>query len=81
MFILKIKMYFIYMNLYNLVLQQFNTSLENESYSKDIFSYLSEPKHEIITNFPLRLDDGTVNLMEEQKEVLILILINIQKLN
>ena len=56
-------MYFIYMNLYDLVLQQFNTSLENETYSKDIFSYLSEPKHEIITNFPLRLDDGTVKML------------------
>mgnify|MGYP007000212877 len=31
------------MNLYDLVLQQFNTSLEKEPHNQDVLSYLSEP--------------------------------------
>ena len=50
------------MNLYNLVLEQFNTSLEKISHDKNILKYLSEPKHEIITNFPVRMDSGEVKM-------------------
>lgn len=50
------------MNLYNLVLEQFNTSLEKISHDKNILKYLSEPKHEIITNFPVRMDTGEVEM-------------------
>ena len=51
------------MNLYDLVLKQFNTALEKQSYNEDILCYLSEPKHEIITNFPIRLDNGKVKML------------------
>jgi glutamate dehydrogenase (NAD(P)+) len=51
------------MNLYDLVLKQFNTSLEKQEYDKDVLTYLSEPKHEIITNFPIRLDDGSIKML------------------
>ena len=50
------------MNLYNLVLEQFNTSLEKISHDKNILKYLSEPKHEIITNFPVRMDSGEIEM-------------------
>ena len=51
------------MNIYDLVLRQFNTALSKDTYDEDVLSYLSEPKHEIITNFPIRLDNGTVKMM------------------
>jgi len=50
------------MNLYNLVLEQFNSSLEKISHDKNILMYLSEPKHEIITNFPVRMDSGDIQM-------------------
>ena len=50
------------MNLYNLVLEQFNTSLDKISHDKNILKYLSEPKHEIITNFPVRMDSGDIEM-------------------
>ena len=53
------------MNLYNLVLEQFNTSINKISHDKDILNYLSEPKHEIITNFPVRLDTGEVKMFRD----------------
>ena len=51
------------MNIYDLVLKQFNTALSKDTYNEDVLSYLSEPKHEIITNFPIRLDNGKVKMM------------------
>ena len=52
------------MNLYNLVLEQFNDALEKTTYSNDIRKYLSEPKHEIITNFPARMDSGDIEMFK-----------------
>ena len=51
------------MNLYDLVLKQFNTAISKDTSNDDVVSYLSEPKHEIITNFPIRLDNGKVKMM------------------
>lgn len=50
------------MNLYNLVLEQFNNSIQKIEYNKEIYNFLCEPKHEIITNFPIILDSGEMKM-------------------
>ena len=51
-------------SIYDLVLEQFKKALLNEDINEDIVEYLSGPKHEIITHFPVRLNDGKVKLMK-----------------
>ena len=50
------------MNLYNLVLEQFNSAIKKTEYDENIYKYLSEPKHEIITNYPVRMDSGNIEM-------------------
>ena len=52
------------MNLYNLVIKQFNDSIQKTEYNKEIYEYLCESKHEIITNFPIILDSGEMKMFK-----------------
>merc|ERR1712166_171469 len=51
-------------NLYNLVLEQFKSAIEKTKFDSNIYRYLSEPKHEIITNFPVRMDTGDIKMFK-----------------
>lgn len=62
MFIFKNNLLFLNMNLYNLVLDQFNSAVEKVEHDSNVLRYLSEPKHEIITNFPVRMDSGQIEM-------------------
>ena len=52
------------MNLYDLVIQQYQESLKCFSIDNDIKEYLTYPKNEIMVNFPVRLDDNTVKMIK-----------------
>ena len=67
------------MTLYNLVMSQFKESVEEETdIDKNVLTYLSQPKHEIITNFPVRLDNNEIKLVRIQKCNIIIFLVLIK---
>ena len=47
---------------YEAVISQFLNTIKNEDINKEIINFLVEPKHEIITNFPVRLENGTMKI-------------------
>tara|TARA_Y100000590_G_scaffold15425_1_gene18531 strand:- start:495 stop:1733 length:1239 start_codon:yes stop_codon:yes gene_type:complete len=51
-------------SLYDLVLFQFKEAVSKDTIDEDIVEYLSAPKHEIITNFPIRLDSGKIKMFK-----------------
>ena len=52
------------MNLYDLVLQQYNQMLEKYPLDDGINEYLKYPKNEIIVHYPVRMDDNTVKMIK-----------------
>ena len=52
------------MNLYDLVLQQYNEMLQKYPLDNDINEYLKYPKNEIIVHYPVRMDDNTVKMIK-----------------
>ena len=52
------------MNLYDLVIQQYQKSLNCFSLDNDLQDYLTCPKNEIMVNFPIRLDDNSVKMIK-----------------
>ena len=52
------------MNLYNLVLQQYEETLKHYPLDNNIDIYLRYPKNEIIVHYPIRLDDGSVQIIK-----------------
>lgn len=52
------------MNLYDLVLQQFDDMLQFYQLDKDIENYLRYPKNEIIVHYPIRKDDNSVEIIK-----------------
>ena len=46
------------MNLYDLVLNQYNESLKTCSLDNNVNGYFQYPKNEIIIHYPIRLDNG-----------------------
>jgi glutamate dehydrogenase (NAD(P)+) len=52
------------MNLYDLVLQQFDDMLQFYELDKDIENYLRYPKNEIIVHYPIRKDDNSVEIIK-----------------
>lgn len=51
-------------NLYELVQQQYQESLKHVDVCKDVEKILSQPKNEIIVNFPVKLSNGTTKLFK-----------------
>lgn len=47
---------------YDSIISQFLNTIKNENISKEIVDFLIQPKHEIVTNFPVRLEDGTMKM-------------------
>ena len=47
---------------YNSVIAQFLETIKNENIDEESISFLVEPKHELITNFPVRLDNGSMKM-------------------
>ena len=52
------------MNLYDLVLQQYNQMLQCYQLPDDINEYLKYPKNEIIVHYPVRMDDNSVRMIK-----------------
>ena len=52
------------MNLYDLVIQQYQESLKCFSLDNDLQEYLTCPKNEIMVNFPIRLDNNKVKMIK-----------------
>ena len=52
------------MNLYDLVIQQYQESLKCFTLDNDLQEYLTCPKNEIMVNFPIRLDNNTVKMIK-----------------
>tara|TARA_A100001015_G_scaffold296674_1_gene377250 strand:- start:1487 stop:2722 length:1236 start_codon:yes stop_codon:yes gene_type:complete len=52
------------MNLYDLVLQQFDNMLKFHKLDSDIENYIRYPKNEIIVHYPIRKDDNTVEIIK-----------------
>jgi len=52
------------MNLYDLVLQQYEEMLLVNQLDDDVEEYLKHPKNEIIVNYPIRLDDNTIKMIK-----------------
>ena len=52
------------MNLYDLVLQQYNEVLTVTDIDEDIKDYLTYPKNEIIVNYPIRLDNNKIKMIK-----------------
>ena len=48
------------MNLYDLVIKQYNQILDHYDLDEDIREYITCPKNEIMVNYPIRLDNGKV---------------------
>ncbi len=51
-------------NLYRLVEQQLNSSIENSDISTDLVTIVRQPMNEIIVNFPVKLQSGEVRLFK-----------------
>jgi glutamate dehydrogenase (NAD(P)+) len=51
-------------NLYQMATSQFQRAAETVSLAPDLRTILSQPKNEIIVNFPVRMDDGTFALFK-----------------
>src|SRR5690349_13413572 len=51
-------------NLYNIVQQQLDKASKAINLSREVALILSQPKNELIVNFPVRLDDGTYRLFK-----------------
>src|SRR6266567_4248847 len=49
-------------NLYTIIQQQLDKASRAINLSKEIALILSQPKNELIVNFPVRMDDGTYRL-------------------
>ena len=54
-------------NLYHLAQSQLNQAIELCQLSNDITTILQQPKNEIIINFPVRLDNGTCQLIKSYR--------------
>ena len=54
-------------NLYKLAQEQLNNALEISNINKDIKTILQEPKNEIIINFPIRRDNGDIQLLKSYR--------------
>ena len=52
------------MNLYDLVLQQYQESLTSFDLDNEIKEYLTFPKNEIIVNYPVRLDNNSIKMIK-----------------
>ena len=52
------------MNLYDLVILQYNQIFDLYEIDEDIKEYLTFPKNEIMVNYPIRLDDGKVKMLK-----------------
>ena len=51
-------------NLYTIVQQQLDKASKSINLSREVALILSQPKNELIVNFPVRLDDGTYRLFK-----------------
>src|SRR5580765_6320346 len=51
-------------NLYTIVQQQLDKASKAINLSREVALILSQPKNELIVNFPVRLDDGTYRLFK-----------------
>ena len=51
-------------NLYELVLKQYEETSLTYDIDKDIKSYLTFPKNEIIVSYPIRLDNGEIEMIK-----------------
>ena len=52
------------MNLYDLVIQQYTQILDHYDLDEDLKDYITCPKNEIMVNYPIRLDDGSVKMLK-----------------
>ncbi len=52
------------LNMYEIALSQFNRAADAMNLEPEIRTILSQPKNEIIVNFPVRLDDGSYELFK-----------------
>lgn len=52
------------MNLYDLVLKQYDQTVERYNIDDEINEYLKYPKNEIIIHYPVRMDDGKIKLVK-----------------
>ena len=52
------------MNLYDLVILQYNQIFDLYKIDEDIKEYLTFPKNEIMVNYPIRLDNGSVKMLK-----------------
>nr|QFG74726.1 MAG: glutamate/leucine/phenylalanine/valine dehydrogenase [Megaviridae environmental sample] len=52
------------MNLYDLVMKQYNDMLTVYNISDDLKEFLKYPKNEIIVHYPIRLDDNSVEIVK-----------------
>ena len=52
------------MNLYDLVIKQYNQILDHYDLDEDIREYITCPKNEIMVNYPIRLDNGKVKVLK-----------------
>ena len=54
-------------NLFELVLKQYETAKENMTVEEDdyeVFKYLECPKNQIIVQYPIRMDDGSIKMIK-----------------
>jgi glutamate dehydrogenase (NAD(P)+) len=51
-------------NLYQMAASQFSRAAETMGLDRDVRIILSQPKNELIVNFPVRLDDGSYQLLK-----------------
>ena len=56
------------MNLYDLVILQYNQIFDLYKIDEDIKEYLTFPKNEIMVNYPIRLDNGNVKMLKYRWE-------------
>ncbi len=51
-------------NLYKLVLQQYNNVKQYLTMDEGVLFFLENPKYEIITNYPIRMDDNSIQIIK-----------------
>jgi glutamate dehydrogenase/leucine dehydrogenase len=51
-------------NLYTIVQGQLDKAAKSMNLSRDVYTILSQPKNELIVNFPVRMDDGSYKLFK-----------------
>ena len=52
------------MNLYDLVLQQYENTLNTANFHPDVINLMKFPMNEIIVHYPIRKDDGSVEIIK-----------------